>query len=113
MKKIFYLLLITVYSLTYVNAQNTQIEPKGIYKEIEVESQNKVIEIFNGENKTLKQQTVDVIVKNPNNYNPPVIYALSKELYDNNQKDEATFWFYVAQLRARYDANLCIRTKYQ
>ena len=108
MKKIFYLLLITVYSLTYVNAQNKQIEPKGIYKEIEVKSQNKVIEIFNGENKTLKQQTVDVIVKNPNNYNPPVIYALSKELYDNNQKDEATFWFYVAQLRARYDANLCL-----
>jgi len=112
MKKIFFLLTITLCSLTHINAQvNTQdiaVEPKGIYKEIEVQSHNKVIEILNGEDKTLKQQTVDLIIKNPNNYNPPVIYALSKELFDNDQKEEATFWFYVAQLRARYDANLCL-----
>jgi len=34
--------------------------------------------------------------------------VLSNELFRDNQKDQAAFWFYVAQLRARYDANLCL-----
>lgn len=108
MKKIYLLLTLTICSLTFVNAQNNEVEPKGVYKEIDVENQNKIIETFNSDDKILKKQTVENIIKTPNNYNPPVLYALSKELFDNGQKDEATFWFYVAQLRARYDANLCL-----
>ena len=93
---------------TLCNAQTKKINPKGIFKEIDVARHNEAIEILNGKNKKLKQQTVDSILKNPNIYNPPVIYALSRELFSQDKKDDATYWFYVAQLRARYDANLCM-----
>ena len=102
------LLTITFGLATFSNAQTKEINPKGIYKEIDVARHNEVIEILNVKNKKLKQQTVDSILKNPNFYNPPVIYALSRELFAQDKKDDATYWFYVAQLRARYDANLCL-----
>ena len=109
MKKLFFILTMTIGAVAFLNAQtNTEIKPQGIYKEIDVERHNKAIEILSGENQTLIQQTVDSILINPNFYNPPVLYALSRVLFNMNKKDEAAFWFYVAQLRARYDANLCM-----
>jgi hypothetical protein len=95
-------------SATVISQTTTYVKPKGIYAEIEVARSNKAIENLSDENKTLQQQTVDSILSSPNIYNPPVLYALSRVLYNQNKKDEAAFWFYVAQLRARYDANLCL-----
>lgn len=37
-------------------------------------------------------------------YNPPVLFALAHNLFDNNQKDQAVFWYYVGLLRAMKDA---------
>lgn len=109
MKKLFLLLTMTFGTILFLNAQTTtEIKPQGIYKEIDVERHNKAIEIFSGNDQALIQQKIDSTLKNPNFYNPPVLYALSKALYNQDKKDEAAFWFYVAQLRARYDANLCI-----
>jgi len=108
MKKTLLLLTIIFGAITLVNAQTTEIKPKGVFKEIDVARHNDAIKILNKKNKKLIQQTVDSILNNPNYYNPPVIYALSRELYRQDKKDDATFWFYVAQLRARYDANLCM-----
>ena len=92
------------------NAQTTEIkiEAKGVFKEIDVTHHNEAIEILKGENQKSKKKMIDIILNNSNDYNPPVIYALSKELYNQDKKDEAMYWFYVAQLRARYDANLCM-----
>ena len=67
--------------LTISNAQTTEVKPKGIYKEIDVERHNRVLGILNGDDKNLKDRTVDSVLNNPNYYNPPVIYALSKELF--------------------------------
>lgn len=110
MKKIIFLLTIAFGLTTLSNAQTQtkEIKPKGIFKEIDVARHNEAIEILNGKNKKLKQQTIDSILKNPNFYNPPVIYALSRELFNQDKKDDAMYWFYIAQLRARYDANLCM-----
>ena len=108
MKKLIFLLSITFGLLTLCNAQTKEIKPKGIYKEIDVAQQNKVIEILNGSDDELKRQAIDSVLKNPNSYNPPVIYALSSELFKQDKKDDASYWFYIAQLRARYDANLCL-----
>lgn len=108
MKKIILLLTITFGLSIGSNAQTTEIEPKGIFKEIDLTRHNEAIEILKGQDNSLKQQAVDSILKNPNFYNPPVIYALSRELFNQDKKDDAMYWFYVAQLRARYDANLCM-----
>lgn len=106
MRRLTILFLLGLTTISY--GQTTQIKPKGIYKEIDVERHNRAIEILNGSDVGLKGQTVDSILAKPNHFNPPVIYALSKELFQNDRKEDATFWFYVAQLRARYDANLCL-----
>lgn len=108
MKKIILLLTIAFGLTALSNAQTKEIKPKGNFKEIDVTRHNEAIEILNGKNKNLKKQTVNSILKKPNFYNPPVIYALSRELYSQDKKDDATYWFYVAQLRARYDSNLCM-----
>ena len=110
MKKIIFFLILAFGLTTVSNAQKQtkEIKPKGAYKKIDVARHNEAIEILNGKDLKLKQQTVDSILKNPNYYNPPVIYALSRELFQQDKKVDATFWFYLAQLRARYDANLCM-----
>ena len=90
------------------NAQTNEIKPQGIFKEIKVEVQNRTVESLQSKDKKKKQETIDAIIKNPNSYNPPVIYALSNELFNLGKKDDAAFWFYVGQLRARYDANLSL-----
>jgi hypothetical protein len=110
MKNIIFLLTFA-FGLTTVSIaqkQTKEIKLKGAFKKIDVARHNEAIEILNGKDLKLKQQTVDSILKNPNYYNPPVIYALSRELFQQGKKDDATYWFYLAQLRARYDANLCM-----
>lgn len=101
-------MIVTFGITTLCNSQIKEIKAKGVFKEIDIARHKEAIENLNGENKNLKQQVVDSILKNPNFYNPPVIYALSRELFNQNKKDDASYWFYVAQLRARYDANLCM-----
>lgn len=108
MKKIILLLTIILGFTALGKAQKKEIKPKGAFMSIDVARHNEAIQILNGKDKKLKQQTVDRILKNANFYNPVVIYALSRELFNLNQKDIGTYWFYVAQLRARYDANLCM-----
>lgn len=109
MKKIILLLTMTLVLTALGNAQTKEkITPKGVFKKIDVARHNEAIEILNGKNDKLKQQTVGNVLKNPNLYNPPVIYAVSRELFNQGKKDDATYWFYVAQLRARYDVNLCM-----
>jgi len=108
MTKTILLLTFTFGLPTFCNGQTNKVKAKGVYKEIDVTRHNEAIEVMNGRNKKLKQQTIDSILAKPNYYNPPVLYALSRELYNQGKKDKATFWFYTAQLRARYDANLCL-----
>ena len=99
MKKIILLLIISFGLATSINAQT---------KEIDVARHNQAIVNLTTNNKILEQETVVNILKNPNFYNPTVLYALSRKLYNQDKKDDAMYWFYVAQLRARYDANLCM-----
>ena len=108
MRKLVLLLTITFGLLSLTYSQPTKIERRGVFKEIDVTRHNTAILTLLGKDEKLKQPTIDSILINPHYYNPGVIYALSKVLFNQGEKDEATFWFYVAQLRARYDANLCM-----
>jgi hypothetical protein len=48
------------------------------------------------------------VLANSDIYAPPVFYLTSSVLYDLGRRDEAIFWFYAGQLRARFDANRCL-----
>ncbi len=91
-----------------MNAQNTEIIPvTGVFREIDIEQQNSAISVlFTGDEK-MKHQMVDIFFKNQNKWNPPVIYSIANVLFEFGYKDDAAMWFYIGQLRARIDANLC------
>ncbi len=98
-----------IYSFNFVNAQEEiSVEPQGVYKEIEIAHDNEILKVLVGNDKKLIKKTADSVLQNPNSHNPTIIYALSGVLFKQGKKSEASFWFYVGQLRARYDANLCL-----
>ncbi len=91
-----------------INAQNTEIIPvTGVFKEIDVKNQNSAIQVLITGDEKMKTTMRDIFFRDQNKWNPPVIYALSKVLFEQGYKDDATMWFYIAQLRARIDANIC------
>lgn len=104
MKNVLITLLI---SFPIFTQAQTEVQAKGVFAEIDVKAQNETVDAINSESKKDKKQAIQKVMDNPNNYNPPVVYALSHELFEKGKKDEACYWFYLAQLRARYDANLC------
>jgi hypothetical protein len=100
--RIFVLSLIT---LKVCAQQNIEVAPMGIYKEIAVGEQNKMIEKLT--DSLLWKDAALAVSQNPNKYAPPVLYVLAAMLFEDAKHDEAMYWFYLAQLRARYDANRC------
>lgn len=91
------------------------VEPSGVFREIDIDRDWRALEVLNRGGARARRKVVDTIISDPNVYTPPVLCALSRELFSQektffgtDRRDEAAFWFYVAQLRARYDANLCM-----
>jgi hypothetical protein len=84
-----------------------EVDPKGVYKEIDLKNELKIINKLQDSNYVIKHHLVDSIEHNANYYAPPVLYYLSHFLFLSNKMNEAIYWFYVAQLRARYDVNRC------
>ena len=52
-----------------------------------------------------RAQSMNFDMDNPNDYEPPVLFAYADQVYKSGHYDTAMFWFYTAQLRARSDAN--------
>lgn len=90
------------------NQKNIELAPKGIYAEIDVQRSNDLLKFLLQGEQEVKLKAAEEVLKNPNNYNPTVLFGLSQVLFNSDRKDEACFWFYVAQLRARYDVNRCM-----
>lgn len=89
------------------NAGDIPVELSGVYKDIDVRlayDTMKALHDYKGE-KQLK--VANAIIANSENFAPPVLYTLSSVLFEQGKKDEAMFWFYAGQLRARIDANIC------
>jgi hypothetical protein len=107
MKKLFFsILLILVMNLIY-SQQDIQLEPKGIFSEIDVKKCNDIIILFSSNDFINKNKVIDIIIKHPNDFDPRIFYFLSNELFKKGKKEDAAFWFYVGQLKARIDANIC------
>jgi hypothetical protein len=54
-----------------------------------------------------RDKIIAKIEQEPDQYIPPVLYLISSFLFEEGKRDDAAFWFYAGQLRARYDANRC------
>lgn len=81
------------------NGQSAQSEADG-------GKDNSAIKALRGNDEKLRQQTLDAVLQRPHDYNPVVLCVLSDVLFEQEKRDEASFWFYTCQLRARIDSNL-------
>jgi hypothetical protein len=57
-----------------------------------------------GSNKTQKK-IIASVQANANKHIPPVLFTIAMVLFEQEKYSDACFWFYVAQLRSRYDVN--------
>jgi len=55
----------------------------------------------------VRRRTAELVALEPERFAPPVLFALSEVLLDQGRPGDAAFWFYAAQVRARFDANRC------
>ena len=105
-KKITLLLILTSLSLSIkLNAQT--ISGNKVAKQVNVAKDTVTIRLLTEKTYAENGALIDTILKHPNDYNPTVLFVLSKVLFNADRKDDASFWFYVAQLRTRYDFNRC------
>jgi hypothetical protein len=88
-------------------AKDIIVPPAGEYANINVKVSNDTIAALRGQNQQKQKQAIDSILASPDKFDPVVFYCLSKVLLDQEKYDDAAFWFYAGQLRARYDANRC------
>ncbi|WP_426671315.1 hypothetical protein ACPPVU_08770 [Mucilaginibacter sp. McL0603] len=110
-KKITLLLILTFFSFSIkLNAQSiteNKVALKGAARQVDVAKDTVTIQLLTEKTYAENGALIDTILKHPNDYNPTVLFVLSKVLFNADRKDDASFWFYLAQLRTRYDFNRC------
>ena len=84
-----------------------EIAPQGEYAQIDTRISRDVIRMLGKGSSSEREAAIAAVKAHPENYAPPVFYALSGVLFSAGEKDDAAFWFYAGQLRARIDATIC------
>lgn len=49
------------------------------------------------------EESLDSVRENADEFIPPVLFAMAQYFFENEEKDQAVFWYYVALLRAMND----------
>ena len=88
-------------------AEQITVAPQGVYAEIDTRLAIDTLRTLQTGSPAQITAAMDAIKAAPERYAPPVFYALSHVLFDRGDRDDAAFWFYAGQLRARFDANRC------
>ncbi len=91
-------------------AQQYAYDSASVYNEINIDKELSMIHILKAADKKAKQIVLDSIEQNINSYNPLVLYEASRILFRDRKEYVATYMFYLAQLRARIDVELCLDT---
>ncbi|MES2429189.1 MAG: hypothetical protein V4560_19560 [Bacteroidota bacterium] len=100
-------LCLLAFSAVAQNVNEHIVEPVGVYKEIDTKKETRIGRLFADSVYKNKADLIKMIEETPNTVSPPALYFLSAALFNEGKKDDGAFWYYVAQLRARYDFNRC------
>lgn len=77
------------------------VKYKGEYASLDYERvERDVNKVLNSDIDFIKK-----VMNDPNNYEPPILFAYAHQVFLSGQYDIAMFWYYTAQIRARSDAN--------
>lgn len=85
-------------------------DPPPALADVRLEPSRDAIRRLNSGTAVEREVAHRAIVDAPGQYLPPALYALSYSLFAAGAKEEASFWFYAGQLRARFDANRSLDT---
>jgi hypothetical protein len=92
----------------FLDPHPTTVQPKGEYAQIDVKSGNQTtLMLLKGIQKQ-QNEALTMVLAHSEHYMPPVLFAVSKVLFDEHKVNEAVFWFYAAALRGIYDTNRCM-----
>jgi len=100
-------LIVTLSIAIAAQGENIEVKPTGVYAEIDTRLANETVEALAGAEQAKREATIAAIKAHPEKYAPAVFYVLSHVLFGQGEKEEAAFWFYAGQVRARFDANRC------
>lgn len=89
------------------SAEDIYVQPTGVYATIDTSRDIKLMKVLTEGSPEQKASTVKFVLQSPTKFTPGVLFALSAALFEQGNKDESMFWFLVADLRARYDAQRC------
>ena len=103
----FLLMLLVLCSIVDGHAETIILQPKGEYANIDSRLAKQALTKLTQGTDEERLQIIRAVTAAPQDYAPPVFYALSSVLFASGLKDDAAFWFYAGQLRARFDANRC------
>ena len=93
---------------SFVHAETVTLAPAGEFKKIDIRLVEGAINALLKGSADEKQNAIAQVKAAPERYAPLVFYAMSEALFQDGKKDDAAFWFYAGQLRARFDANRCL-----
>ncbi len=102
--------IVALFSFIFVApaaADTKAITPTGIYAQIDTRLAIETMQSLSNGSAADRANAIEAVLAKPENYAPPVFYALSHALFSEGRKNDAMFWFYAGQLRARFDANRC------
>jgi len=84
-----------------------EVKPKGSYQQMDTDPSIAIMQRLGSREEKVRCEAMQEVLENANKYAPPALYALAGELFRLGRKEEAMFYFYLGQLRARSDANKC------
>jgi len=87
--------------------EHVRVAPVGEYAKIDTRLAKDTIAALGRGPADARARAIADIRLHPENYAPPVFYALSRVLFDEGKQDDGAFWFYAGQIRARFDARRC------
>jgi hypothetical protein len=82
-----------------------EVEPKGDFGKIDTHSTTDLMKRLTSSDRNTKSKAIAEVKASPGKVAPPALYSMSNEMFRLGQKDDALFWYYLGQLRARSDAN--------
>ena len=83
------------------------LAPQGVFAQIDTKLGQEALRLLSQGTAQQQQGVLERVRAAPERFQPPVFYVLSQVLFKAGQQEEAAFWFYAGQLRARFDANRC------
>ncbi len=87
--------------------RTTTVTPAGEYATINTAPALALMKRLHSTSAETRDAAIREVLAKPQSVMPTVLYSLSAALFAKGEKDDAAFWFYAGQLRARYDANRC------